>query len=362
MALYHLSVKVIGRSAGRSATGAAAYRCAEKIFDERTGIIHDFTRKRGVHHTELILPGSGPTDRAAFWNQVELHHKRGDAVVSREVEVALPDELSEDERRLLAIGFARELVERYKVAADVAIHAPSREGDERNHHAHIMLSACVVETDGRLGKRAGELDPIFCQKHRLPNMADRERCRWAELTNIALERGGHSSRVDHRSLEIQGVQRIPGTHMGPAVAGMARRGASSHVTERMAAQVAERLERARSIGQLERQMAQVEKGIIDTSGDLLAAKRARDVVTLAATEARSGVAAFRAQVEIRQATARREQDTRETLAKFKAEEARRVLAEQERNAASAHELAHQRQLADERDKAKRTRERHGPSR
>jgi hypothetical protein len=118
---------------------------------------------------------------------VELHHKRGDAVVSREVEVALPDELTEGERRMLAIGFARELVERYKVAADVAIHAPSRDGDERNHHAHIMLSACIVAPDGSLGKRAAELDPIFCQKHRMPNMADRERIRWAELTNVALE-------------------------------------------------------------------------------------------------------------------------------------------------------------------------------
>ncbi len=120
-----------------------------------------------------------------FWNGVEQQNKRGDAVVSREVEVALPDELSEGERRMLAIGFARELVERYKVAADVAIHAPSREGDERNHHAHIMLSACVVAQDGTLGKKPGELDPSFCQKHRMPNMADRERVRWAELTNIA---------------------------------------------------------------------------------------------------------------------------------------------------------------------------------
>lgn len=362
MSVYHLSVKVIGRSAGRSATGAAAYRCAEKILDDRTGILHDFTRKRGVEHTELILPANRSMDRAEFWNQVELHHKRGDAVVSREVEVALPDELSEGERRMLALGFARELVERYKVAADVAIHAPSREGDERNHHAHIMLSACTVEPNGTLGKKAGELNPIFCQKHRIPNMADRERERWAELTNLALERAGHTSRVDHRSLEAQGIQRIPGTHMGPAVAGMVRRGASSLVADRMAAQVAERLERAKSIGRLERQMAMVQQGIIDTSGDLQAAIRARDAMGLAKLDARSGVAAFRAQAEVRQANEKREQEVREAFAKLKEEHARKALAEQERNEASARERARQRQMADEQAKVQRGRERQGPSR
>ncbi len=158
------------------------------------------------------------------------------------------------------------------------------------------------------------------------------------------------------------MQRIPGTHMGPAVAGMVRRRASSLVVDRMAAQVAERLERAKSIGQLERQMAQVEQGIIDTSGDLQAAMRARDAMGVAKLDARSGVAAFRAQAELRQANEKREQEAREAFAKFKEEQERKVLAERERNAAGARELARQRQQVDERAERERGRERHGPSR
>lgn len=193
-------------------------------------------------------------------------------------------------------------------------------------------------------------------------MADRERVRWAELTNLALERAGHSSRVDHRSLEAQGIQRIPGTHMGPAVAGMVRRRASSMVADRLAAQVAERLERAKSIGEIERQIAMVDQGIIDTSGDLQAATRARDGINVAKRDARSGVAAFRAQAELRQENEKREQRAREACAKFKEEHAREAQAEQERNAASARELARQRQVADEKAKVERGRERQGRSR
>lgn len=86
MAIYHLSAKPISRAQGRSATGAAAYRAGVEITDERTGLVHDYTRKGGVLHSELILPGGGTADRAEFWNGIEAHHKRGDAVLVREVE------------------------------------------------------------------------------------------------------------------------------------------------------------------------------------------------------------------------------------------------------------------------------------
>ena len=118
MALYHLSVKAISRKAGRSATGAAAYRAGECIEDERTGIIHDYTRKAGVLYTELLLPDGVHTDRAAFWNALEQHHKRRDAILAREIEIALPAELTPEARQHLAIGFARELADRYRVAAE----------------------------------------------------------------------------------------------------------------------------------------------------------------------------------------------------------------------------------------------------
>ena len=124
MAIYHLSAKPISRAQGRSATGAAAYRAGVEITDERTGLVHDYTRKGGVLHSELILPGGGTADRAEFWNGIEAHHKRGDAVLVREVEISLPTELTAEQRQALAVGYARELADRYGVAADVALHAP----------------------------------------------------------------------------------------------------------------------------------------------------------------------------------------------------------------------------------------------
>jgi ATP-dependent exoDNAse (exonuclease V) alpha subunit len=130
VAIYHLSMKAISRSAGRSATGAAAYRAGVEITDERSGLVHDYTRKSGVLHSELILPGGGTADRAQFWNNVEMHHKRGDAVLVREVEISLPTELTPEQRKALAVGYARELADRYGVAADIALHEPRTISDK----------------------------------------------------------------------------------------------------------------------------------------------------------------------------------------------------------------------------------------
>lgn len=233
VAIYHLSVSTISRSAGRSATAGAAYRAAEKIVDERTGEIHDYTRKQGVEHTELVLPGGGQADRAAFWNLVEKHHKRGDAVLVREVVIALPDELSRKERQKLAVEFSRELADRYGVAADLAIHAPGREGDNRNHHAHIMLSACLVKPDGTLGKKAVELDPIHCQRAKIANLADSAREQWADLANTALIWAGRPERIDHRSHAARGLApELASVHMGPKASAIERRGEASERGER----------------------------------------------------------------------------------------------------------------------------------
>lgn len=243
MAIYHLSVKAISRGAGRSATGAAAYRAGDYIHDERTGLDFDYLHKSGVLHSELILPDGGSANRAAFWNGLELHHKRQDAIVAREVEVALPSELSTEQRQGLAVGFARELADRYGVAADIALHAPrplsdadlARNPDQYheidpvggqhngNWHAHILLSACHVSPEGDLGRKAVELDPIHCQRHQLENLAERERARWAELTNHALEQAGHTPQLDHRSHAERGFEHEPTRHLGPAAAGYERR-------------------------------------------------------------------------------------------------------------------------------------------
>src|SRR5471030_2432675 len=130
MAIYHLSVKAVSRSAGRSATAAAAYRAGCEIVDQRTGEIHDYTRKGGVEAAE----------------------RRKDACVAREFEVALPDELSPAERRRLAVDFAKEMANREGCAVDVAIHAPGKEGDSRNHHAHILRTTRKVGLGGLTDK------------------------------------------------------------------------------------------------------------------------------------------------------------------------------------------------------------------
>ena len=267
MAVYHFSAKTVSRSAGRSSTAAAAYRAAERIVDERTGEIHDYTRKGGVVASEVILPGGGTMERAALWNKVEAHHKRGDATVAREFVVALPAELDPTQRQDLARSYARELADRYRVAVDVNVHAPGKDGDQRNHHAHILLSACYASTAGALGKKAVELDPIHCQRHGLANVVEVERERWEHLANQALEKAGQEARIDHRSLEAQGIyDRAPTVHLGPDATAIKRRGGVSEIEERAMAQAAEfmadmqarvALQRAaeRDVAELEAQLA-----------------------------------------------------------------------------------------------------------
>jgi len=221
VAIYHLSVKPVSRSAGRSATAAAAYRAGCKIADERTGEIHDYTRKGGVESSDIVLPDGAPewaTDRAALWNAAELAEKRKDACVAREFEVALPSELSPAERRRLALDFAKDMANREGCAVDVAIHAPGREGDNRNYHAHILRTTRKVEADG-LGAK---LDTEKAGRKRSEDL-EAVRAKWADLTNERLRENGIAARVDHRSLEAQGIDREATWHLGPAASGYERR-------------------------------------------------------------------------------------------------------------------------------------------
>lgn len=218
MASFHLAVKTIGRSAGRSATAAAAYRAGAEITDERTGIVHDYTRKQGVEHREIVAPADAPEwarDRAALWNAAELAETRKNSTVAREYEIALPAELSADERRDLALGLAREISERHGVAVDVAIHAPGREGDQRNHHAHLLTTTRRLGAEG-LGEKSRELD------QKTSGEVDRWRGRWAEMQNAALERANVPERVDHRSHQRRGIEQEATVHMGPSVMAMER--------------------------------------------------------------------------------------------------------------------------------------------
>ncbi len=175
------------------------------------------------------MPNGSTANRSEFWNRVELHHKRGDAVLAREIEVSLPAELDAAARLNLVVGYARELADRYRVAVDIAMHAPSSRGDDRNFHAHIMLSACSVSVRGDLGKKVVELDPIACKKSgpgrvAMSSPADHERPRWQALVNDALAQAGSEARVDHRSNEARGLETAPGVHIGPTSSQLERIG------------------------------------------------------------------------------------------------------------------------------------------
>ncbi|MDW8319609.1 MAG: MobQ family relaxase [Anaerolineae bacterium] len=275
MAIYHLSVKTISRSAGRSATAAAAYRAGVEITDERTGEIHDYTRKGGVESAELVLPAGAPewaADRAALWNAAEQAEKRKNSTVAREFEIALPAELSPAERARLARDLAREIVERHGCAADVCIHAPGKDGDDRNHHAHILLTTRRLGPEG-FGEKTRELD----DQKTGPQIVTQWRERFAQLQNERLREAGHSVQVDHRSHAERGLDAEPTRHLGPAATGYERRtGEPSRKRLDFEAEIADRLTRAREAGELERQGRQIDRGILDLSGDLEAAKRERD--------------------------------------------------------------------------------------
>ncbi len=275
MAIYHLSVKTVSRSAGRSATAAAAYRAGCEIADERTGEIHDYTRKRGVESAELVLPSGAPqwaADRSALWNAAEQAETRKNATVAREFEIALPAELSPAERKRLALDFAREIVERHGCAADVAIHAPGKEGDKRNYHAHILLTTRRLGPDG-FTEKTRELDDQKTGRM----IVTQWRERFAILQNERLRENGLEARVDHRSLEAQGTEREATRHLGPAASGYERRtGQPSHKRLHFEQDATERLARALTAGVLDRLGRQIDRTIIDLSGDLAAALADRE--------------------------------------------------------------------------------------
>lgn len=199
--------------------------------DERTGEIHDFRRKVGVVDGGVVLPGGETISRSELWNKVEAKHKRGDAIVAREFELAIPHELTPTERAGLISRYSRALADEYGVAVDWNIHAP--EPEKLNHHAHVMLSACYVSAEGVMGKKCVELDPIHCKRAKILNPMETQRERWQDLCNSALERAGHDVRIDHRTLVAQGItDRLPGVHLGPVGAGMAKRGEVSDIEAR----------------------------------------------------------------------------------------------------------------------------------
>ena len=221
---------------------AAAYRSGEKLTNEWDGRTHDYTRKGGIVHTEIILPANAPRDfydRAALWNSVEMSEKAANAQLAREVEVALPNELNREEQLKLVREFVKDAFVDAGMCADIAVH----DKGDGNPHAHIMLTLRPLNPDGTWGAKCRKVYETDADGNRIPDgkggwknhrenttdwndkgNAEKWRASWAAHLNKALELKGVSARVDCRSYKRQGVDKIPSIHMGVAAMRMEKRG------------------------------------------------------------------------------------------------------------------------------------------
>lgn len=247
IAIYHCSIKIVSRGKGKSAVAAAAYRSGEKLTNEWDGLTHDYTKKGGVVHSEILLPAHAPpafSDRSTLWNSVELSEKSNNAQLAREVEIALPVELSREEQTRLVQEYCSSQFVSKGMIADFNLH----DTGSGNPHAHILLTMRPLDEKGAWlpkSKKEYVLDengekirlPSGRYKTRKVDLVDwnnREnaevwRRAWADLANEFLERNDCPERIDHRSYERQGIEQIPTVHVGVSATQMEKKGI---VTER----------------------------------------------------------------------------------------------------------------------------------
>jgi len=213
MAIFHLNAKVISRAQGRSATAACAYRAGEKITDDRTGQVFDYTRKKEVVYRQIFAPKNAPAwtaDRSRLWNEAEQKEGRKDAQVAREIEVSLPVELSLHQQTLLLERYVQTQFVKLGMVADVCIH--NKPG---NPHAHILLSTREISPAG-----FGPKNRDWNSKEQL----EKWRFEWASHTNRRLMISGFKTSIDSRSLQAQGIDRVPTVHIGPTGTAMQAKG------------------------------------------------------------------------------------------------------------------------------------------
>lgn len=225
MAIFHLNTSTISRKSGRTSTAAAAYRCGGVLYDERTDKTHDYSKKKGVVFSECFMFEKGEKvylDRQRVWNTAEKVEKRIDARTAREIIINLPYELDEINRTELVQEFTEHIAKTYNVAIDFAIHEPSKDGDQRNHHAHILMTtrqATLGENNSLiLGEKTNlELSNTKLGKLGLPKTQDQIinlRERWATMANDYLEFSHIDDRIDHRSYAEQGIDKLPTKKLG----------------------------------------------------------------------------------------------------------------------------------------------------
>lgn len=237
MAIYHATCKPISRGAGHSSTAKAAYIGCKQITDERTSEKFNYNKKQGFLGGDIILPDciDLKISSSKLWNMAEAAERRCDSRVGREWEISLPCELTQEQRQALAIDFTRQIANLYGVACEYALHAPSKNGDERNYHVHILTTTRKINADGLLGEKSDiELDNKLTALHKLPTTQQqilKMRKLIAEITNRHLELANLEERVSHLSYEDQGIDKVAGVHKGKAVTEMERRGIKTDVLE-----------------------------------------------------------------------------------------------------------------------------------
>ena len=213
MAIYHLSVQTISRGQGKSCVAAAAYRAGEKLHDERQGLNHDYTKKHDVE-SEIIAPSNVPswvTDREKLWNEVDRAETRCNSRTAREINIALPLELSKEQQKELVREYVKESFVSKGMVADVCFHF----NDENNPHCHVMLTTREMDQEG------------FTKKNRQWDKKERVeewREQWANHSNKALEKADCQERIDHRSYKDQGIDQVPTIHLGKTSSEMKKKG------------------------------------------------------------------------------------------------------------------------------------------
>ena len=269
LAIYHCSIKIFSRGKGQSAVAAVAYRAAEKIQNNYDGKIHDFTKKGGVVYTEIMLPDHAPAeyaDRTILWNAVEKVEKAKNSQLAREIELALPVELTLEQNKVLVRDYVNQHFVSVGMCADFALH----DKKDGNPHAHIMLTMRPINMDGTWGDKQrkeytldkhGEkiYDPkkrqYKCKSIPTTDWNDQTKAEvwreaWANAVNAALEKQNLEVRVDHRSYERQGIEQIPTIHLGAAAHQMEQKGI-----------VTDRGNRNREIGFINRQIEKLKEQI-----------------------------------------------------------------------------------------------------
>ena len=249
IAIYHCSIKIVSRGKGKSAVAAAAYRAGEKLTNEWDGLTHDYTRKGGVVHSEIMLPPHAPpsfSDRSILWNSVEQIEKSNNSQLAREIEIALPVELSREEQTRLVREYCSSQFVSKGMCADFNIH----DTGSGNPHAHILLTMRPLDEKGAWAAKSkkeyvldesGEkiLLPSGRYKTRKIDLmdwnrqenADLWRKAWADFSNDFLERNGSPERIDHRSNAERGIDEIPTVHMGVAACQMEKKGIATEKGE-----------------------------------------------------------------------------------------------------------------------------------